>query len=415
MEKKMLLLFFVTLLLLSSTITITGQKIVLDEGIDKIFEISNCEILKEIEETRDKSLEVDTIIGDVHVKYWEHKINDVQIINDSILLQIDINNNEIVEYIRNWREIDSESFNLEFVSFEPQNIFWKEKVIFIEENDLTSFYHFEEVQEFPIACWEVRYIDGTTIMYDYYGNEFGYGAPTPSEGFSLSGYNDEDNPRPLYWEVLRINANYWFKKWCDTTVCKPLPTPITISSYVSDPNIEFFYELAHGRENYFQADTFLSFYYASDVKNDMTNRQPMKFAFIGSCEGMDKTGPGTFSYEFRKGQLTDTVTIGYDGMAGSNGWNFAYFWQNCMFKKMNQGYTIKNAFDFASARYPLIAANVVFVGDTNMKVPSSVDKIDTYVSTNDINQQIDCIFSNLIYFRIIEKFLQNRPNIFPII
>ena len=38
-----------------------------------------------------------------------------------------------------------------------------------------------------------------------------------------------------------------------------------------------------------------------------------------------------------------------------------------MFEKMNGGLTIKMAFDVASPRYPRIAGNVVFVGDTNLK------------------------------------------------
>jgi hypothetical protein len=43
-------------------------------------------------------------------------------------------------------------------------------------------------------------------------------------------------------------------------------------------------------------------------------------------------------------------------------------WQNYMFKKMDENYTIKHAFDFASARYPEIAPCVVFKGDETIKI-----------------------------------------------
>jgi len=110
-------------------------------------------------------------------------------------------------------------------------------------------------------------------------------------------------------------------------------------------------------------------YYFSTARKDMENRQPMKFAFIGSCEGMNYVGPNSFSYEFRKGEMNKTVTIGYCNMTQSS-WKYAYDWQDYMFKIMDEHKTIYDAFIEASAEYPGIADSVVFVGDENLTVKS---------------------------------------------
>jgi hypothetical protein len=148
-----------------------------------------------------------------------------------------------------------------------------------------------------------------------------------------------------------------------------LPTIATISSIISNKNTDFFYELAHGNQNYFQANTQGAYYYASTLHQDMLQRQPMRFAFIGSCQGMIGTGSGTFSYEFRKGQMTDTVTIGFDHMETCPGWAYEWYWQDSLFENMSKGLTIKQSFDDATAQYPTIQPAVVFLGDENLKIP----------------------------------------------
>jgi hypothetical protein len=167
-------------------------------------------------------------------------------------------------------------------------------------------------QEFPLVCLEIRYFDGRTILYDYKGNRVGSGIPAPVEGFSLSGYHNVSWPDP--WKRYRENADFWFSKWCDKTASISLPKPSTISSHVLDPNVMYFFEMAHGNEFNFQADSIGIVYTSIMVKNDMASRKSMEFAFIGSCHGMTTTGPGTFSYEFRKGQTNNTVTVGFDYM-----------------------------------------------------------------------------------------------------
>jgi hypothetical protein len=83
---------------------------------------------------------------------------------------------------------------------------------------------------------------------------------------------------------------------------------------------------------------------------------------------MDQTGPGYWSYEFRKGEIIETVVVGYTGMASCPGWSVSIPWQDDMFYAMHTGYTIKDAFDIASANYPTIAPCVVFTGDPELVI-----------------------------------------------
>ena len=323
--------------------------------------------LLEIENTENKFLTVDEVIGDKHVKYWEHNIDGVTIKNDSILLHTDIESGDISNLEKSWTDVNFEIKEFNDIVIHDEYL-WKKKVVFTDNDDLMNFYQFDSSVEYPIFCWEVRHTDGTTIMYGLDGSKIGNGIPTPVEGYSLAGYNDDPlNPNP--WILHRSNADYWFKKWCDITTTDTFPTPAIISTYVSNPDVEYFYELAHGGSHYFVAtNTIPSLYRDLDVMVDMEFRQPMRFAFIGSCEGMDYTGYGSFSDAFRKGQMTGTVTVGFDNMGGSSGWDYEWFWQNVMFSKMNEGLTIYDAFIFASQKYPIVAPNVVFVGDQNLKI-----------------------------------------------
>jgi hypothetical protein len=328
--------------------------------------IKNVEILKEIQQIDNKNLVIDKIIGDVIVKYWQHEINNIIIKNDYILLHQDLESKEIIKYEKKWTDITLPECP-EFLDKNFEEYYWMQIVLFPDKEDLTYFYSFNKDRIYPIVCCEVRHIDGRTILYDMEGNRIGNGIPTPCDGFSLSGYNNATWADP--WIGYRENADLWFSKWCDISVSLSLPTPSTISSYVSNSNVMYFYELAHGDEFHFQADSIGSSYTVAMVQIDMAERQPIEFAFLGSCHGMTGTGPDTFSYEFRKGQMSNTVTVGYDNMETCPGWQYAIPWQDSMFENMSKGMTIKNAFDMATAQYPTISPAVVFLGDQNLIVP----------------------------------------------
>jgi hypothetical protein len=365
MNRKIIGIFVCTLLIATAVLPASGTLIFSEISYEKKPAIK--EIFMDIERTEDKVLSVDEIIGNRQVKYWEHMVDDVLVKNDFILLHMDIENSDVLKYEKSWTDIELSVQGSVDKVIDLDNFFWKQLVVFPKKDDCRNFYTFDDLQEYPLVCREVRNTDGTTIIYNIDGKQIGQGIPTPSKGFSLSGYNDASWPDP--WIEYRENADFWFAKWCTSTISLSLPTPSTISSHMRDSTVEYFYELAHGDEHYFQAETTGSNYYATTLKQDMTNRQSMKFAFLGSCHGMTSTCSGTFSYEFRKGQMTDTVTVGFDHMENCPGWEYGYYWQDSMFENMSKGLTIRESFDMATARYPTIEPAVVFLGDENLKIP----------------------------------------------
>jgi hypothetical protein len=369
MEKKIIGMFVCTLLITTCVLPVGGNIVSRsDYSVNStIFHsMTKQEIYKEIEETDDKTLVVDNIIGDVHVKYWEHKINGIIVKNDYVLLHLSVGDEKILKYEKTWADLSLQNCP-DAPELNDEEYFWKKAVVFPEARDLTYFYSVDKNQGYPVVCWEVRYIDGKTILYDSNGNTIGSGIPAPYDGFSLSGYNDASWPDP--WIDYRKNADFWFSQWCDTTTSLSMPSPSTISSYISNANVMYFYELAHGDEFNFQADSIGSSYTATMAQNNMAARLPMEFTFLGNCHGMTTTGSGTFSYAFRKGQMSDTVTVGFTYMETCPGWQYEYYWQDSMFENMSKGVTIKNAFDMATAQYPTIAPAVVFLGDQNLIVP----------------------------------------------
>lgn len=362
--KKLLIAIILLFILFAGFFpTIDGSNIKNDSGI-----------LNKIEKICNKKLVINRIIDDINVKYWEHNINGFFVKNDYILLHQKIENSDIIKYEIQWRDVESLIPDNIKKDFQPFDFCWKELVIFPYEQDQTYFYEVNSDIDFPLICWEVRHNDGSTVLYDLEGNIIGNGIPTPFDGFSMSGFHETSWPDP--WIDFRTNADSWYSIWCDTSTSISLPSPAIISSYVSDPDNMLFYELAHGAETYFQANTYGSYYTSSMTADDMVNRDPMRFAFIGSCHGMTSTGPGTFSYEFRKGQTTGTVTIGYDHMEECPGWDVALPWQDYMFYAMDSGFTIEESFNMANTEYPTISDCVVFVGDPNLKIIEEDDDDD---------------------------------------
>ena len=201
-------------------------------------------IIKEIQETENKTLVVSKIIGFNTVMYWKHTLLDRFLVkNDSILIHYN-SYDEIVYYHKRWTDVDVNISNYIDSDFEPLDYFWKELVIFPDVDDCKNFYTFDQVIEYPIVCWEVRHTDGTTKMYNHQGGQIGYGIPAPSEkAFTMSGY-DKGTPHDP-WSSWRGNANKWFREWFETVNSIGIPSNEQVSYYLSYLNAGYFYEIAH--------------------------------------------------------------------------------------------------------------------------------------------------------------------------
>ena len=325
------------------------------------------EIFKEIEETVDKVLVVDKIIGDIYVKYWEHAINDVSVKNDSILLHLDPETGDISKYKKSWTDIELDIFDSGDNILPTKDYHWKKAVVFPDKDDSGIYCTFYVPVVYPLVCWEVRYTDGTTIFYDSSGSEIGYAVPAPSEGCTLRGWGDS------LWNSWRDNARGWYDKWCSRLYAAAEPTVGQISNYISNPDVEYFYVIAHSdhEPTRFEANGDNVYYTAGQLEQDMLYRSPMNLAVLCCCSAMEDTGDGTLSYEFRKGQMDGTVTIGYYNMGECGAWPWHSIpWQNAMFANMTDytNYTMKEAFDLACAEEPGIAPYVRFVGDETLRI-----------------------------------------------
>ena len=241
------------------------------------------------------------------------------------------------------------------------------------------FWHLKDKVTRDITCWVVQTDKGETILYDAVtGDKVGEGVPPPTDkATSISGYHQSDWPDP--WKKYRANAAYWFNRWGFTVWNTFAPSKSYVGMAISNREYKYHYALAHGSSNRFQVRS-NEYVYASDVSGWMggsgggrrppaPSRPAMWFTFLGHCGGMVNTGRGSLSYAFRKGQLTNTVTIGYyNAHLNASAWAKALPWQKKLFSKMNTGVTWKAAFDYANVCYPVASPIMRFLGDTSMKL-----------------------------------------------
>ncbi|MHC4483011.1 MAG: hypothetical protein ACYSW4_05640, partial [Planctomycetota bacterium] len=229
-------------------------------------------------------------------------------------------------------------------------------------------------------CWVIEsFKQGritVTVIDAVEGRISGYGVPPPYTAFSLTG--------PIYWEEEDCsdgwddwyeNARDWFNTMGYDTEAIRWPTEDKVKSHIQSDETVMFYELAHGGSDSFSNACWDSTS-ADEIETWIADYSKMPFAFIGSCGGMCDTNDGMLSYELRKGSTENTATVGYCGMGGppcsDECWygDYTIPWQTSLFDYMNQGWSVKAAFDQANAEYPACALNscMRFAGDETFAV-----------------------------------------------
>ena len=229
--------------------------------------------------------------------------------------------------------------------------------------------------------WAVRSIDTrghhvVTVIDARSGITLGNGAAPPSSGFTLSGPQFFE-PCSGIWGDWYENAEDWFTTMGYCTHGLAWPTEDKLRSQIQSNQTAVFYELAHGSSEVFAGGCVdgedAEYTTAWEISAWIADYEKMPFAFIGSCGGMCETAPGSFAYEFRKGSSNNTAVVGYCGMGDdkcNTCWTYSVLWQDTLFDLMNQGYTVKEAFDQANADYPACAsvACMRFAGDEDFAV-----------------------------------------------
>jgi hypothetical protein len=315
-------------------------------------------------------------IGDKVVCFYQRMLDGAIVEKDFISYQFDGKTGILLAKKRHWREDLPEHLPEIQVTREQAEAIIGGKIettrLFILSPQ-SAVYPIRPVPEHP--CWVVRSIAAgqvtLTVIDAVTGKVLGHGVPPPYNAYSLAGPASCDlgqNYTP--WSE---HAASWFNTMGYDTDIDSLPTYEEIKAHVRSDSTALFYELAHGGWSGIQinCEGGCTLLWAFRVGLWMDGRAKMPFAFIGSCSGLCETGPGTFSYEFRKGSVENTVTVGYCfGDVCLTCWEWSIEWQTALFDYMSQGWTVKAAFDQAMADYPMCAADscVRFLGDETFKV-----------------------------------------------
>jgi hypothetical protein len=335
-------------------------------------------------ESGERQFEKD-VIGEKIVYFHQRMIDDAIVEKDNILYQFDKATEELLLKRSHWRDGLPEHL--------PPGLMAREDAEAMAEGEPVGarlYFISPESDVFPLEavpdnpCWVVRSLAGgrmiITVIDAVEGRRLGYGVPPPYTAFSFTG--PWECPYSGSWRTWSQNAETWFNTMGYDTEEIKWATKAQIRGHVKSDSTAMFYELNHGGWS--------SFSYGCDdgsfldigswqVASWMTDYAKMPFTFLGSCEGMCDVGSASFSYAFRKGSMESTTTVGYCHMADSQCeicWTYSIEWQTTLFNYMNQGYTVKAAFDEAGAAYPTCANNgcMVFAGDEDFAVVPVVER-----------------------------------------
>jgi len=346
---------------------------------------------------------IQLMIGDLRVEFHQRMIGEAIVEGDYIVRQYDANTGELTKEGRHWR-LDLPEELPRVIDREEAEAILGGEIVFRQ-----LYYIADGSDIHPVytrnPCWIIGSVIGhdgeveilADGIIDAVSGEFlGYAVPPPQyTGFSLTGptchagCKDPKTGKPICtaccgaWTSHYQNAASWFSKMGYTTESVTWPTESKVRSHVQSTLTAVLYELAHGGSSAFASGCSGGKYYeqttASEVKSWIASYPAMPFAFIGSCAGMCNTGPGSFSYEFRKGSSKDTATVGYCGMSGAYCskycWHAGYTvkWQDAFFKYCHQGKMVYQAFLYALADYPACAPTTQgwcmrFAGDSDLKI-----------------------------------------------
>jgi len=328
-------------------------------------------------------------IGDMRVYFHQRTIGEATVEKEYIVYQLDKDTGELLARKSQWRDnlpVDMPQARLSQAQAEALvagEILFSRLYIISPESDV---FPLDPAPRNP--CWVVRSLDEhgeyvVTIIDAVTEAILGNGVPPPYTAFSMTG-PQYDYPCAGAWTSWSNSAEWWFNTMGYSTEKVEWPTEAKVQSHVQSDDTAMFYELAHGGSASFAngclGGTSYEIVTATEIETWMADYEKMPFAFIGSCDGMCSTGNHTFASEFRRGSSENTTVVGYCGMSEAQCgvcWTYSLPWQEALFNYMNQGYTVKEAFDQANADYTTCSgANncMRFVGDEDFAVVPSVHR-----------------------------------------
>jgi hypothetical protein len=328
-------------------------------------------------------------IGDKTVYYHQRMIGDAIVEKDFVVYQFDGNSGKLMAKRTNWRDDLPNHLPRIGVSRDEAESLARGEIQFSK-----LYYISPESDVFPISpapanpCWAVMSIESgnaqLTVIDGVTGELLGYGIPPPYTAFSMSG--------PIYfepcdwsWDSWYQNAEYWFNTMGYSTETSVWPNHSKIQSHIQSTETAVLYEIAHSGSLSTRfasgciGGEFREYTYASDIEGWIAGYPKVPFAFLASCYSMCDVSEGNLSHAFRKGSARATATIGYCDMSlefCGLCWDYSLDWQDTLFYYMSQGWTIKQAYDYASATYPTCYHNgcIRFAGDQTLSVVPKVSR-----------------------------------------
>lgn len=324
-------------------------------------------------------------IWDRIVYYHQRRIGEAIVEKDFISYQFDRDTKELLFKNEHWRA-DLPEYVAPIISGEQAELMAEGDLLFSK-----LYFISPESEIFPLIpapenpCWVLRSIHNgniiVTIIDAMTGDKLGYGIPPPYNAFALSGPMNQ-NPCTGAWYSWVWNAAEWFLKLGYSTPTPTWPHPISlcpkseIEAYIKDPQTVVFYEIAHGDSDQFASGCKNDFYEwtsAWDIKTWMSSSPKKLLVFLWSCDAMVHSGPNTLSYEFRKGESTDTSVVGgynMDSPGCESCWSNHRSWQDRFFQYLSKGRTQYEAFLLANIDYPLCFPCIKYEGDETIKEKS---------------------------------------------
>lgn len=225
------------------------------------------------------------------------------------------------------------------------------KLWYFDPTFLSELYVFSPPLKVPITAWVIEVNDDIYVFDAETGENIGR---------KRINYNSAKSATPGGGGTAPVAIKKWFPKLGFPIAYDVGGSSSEVKQVLRDNNIKLWYCDAHG------SSYVCGGFCATDVVEALANRTAMWVAILDCCSSVEKTGPGTLSYAFRKGLMKGTVTIGLirrSAMAGN--------WLNVLFESVYNGSTWKDGFDYACAAEPFYGKSCGFCGDAEMKLVGS--------------------------------------------
>lgn len=323
-------------------------------------------------------------IGDMIVYFHQRTIGEAVVEKDYIVYQYDRQTGKLIKKIVNWRENLPDVLPEDMIAREQAESMVQGKVLFSRLYFISPESIVHQLEWTPNnPCWVVWSENENkgpviiSIIDAVGGNFLGNGVSPPFTAFSLTGPRAEI-PCASQWDDWYQNAATWLDSMGYSTETAVWPTEETIQGHIQSTDTAMFYEIGHSQHT--PGDLFTSgcvdgYSYevttATEVSSWMYGYSKMPFTFLASCYGMCETGWGKLSYEFRKGSVHDTATVGYCGMTDppcDYCWTVSFSWQDTFFNYLSLGWTVKDAFDQTIADMPMCFDCIRFAGDEHFAI-----------------------------------------------